>query len=743
MRLILLGPPGAGKGTQATFITEAFGIPQISTGDMLRAAIKAGTPLGLAAKKVMDTGSLVSDDIIIGLVRERLQAPDCANGYLFDGFPRTIPQAEAMKNAGVPIDYVLEIDVPDSAIVERMSGRRVHVASGRTYHVKFNPPKVAGKDDVTGEDLIQRDDDQEETVQHRLAIYHAQTEPLVAYYQRWAASGDARAPKFRASTARVRSRRFATTHWRCCAPAPDRRGRAARSRRRRAQHGAAVARRGVGLERRAGLAGTRSRRAAGRAQVRLQSSDGASPPMPLYFPRRRPRPVRLNESATMPKRNAFYAQSGGVTAVINASAAGVIETARKHRDRIGRVYAGRNGIIGALTEDLIDTSRESAKAIAALRYTPAGAFGSCRYKLKGLDESRAQYERLIDVFRAHDIGYFFYNGGNDSADTCLKVAQIAERLGYPLHAIHVPKTVDNDLAVTDNCPGFGSVAKYVATSMREAAFDVASMAKTSTKVFVLEVMGRHAGWITAAVGMADDAATPIPLVLLFPEIPFDEARFLAAVDAKVKAHGYCCVGVSEGLSNAEGKLMAEVGHARCLRPRAAGRRRAADRVAREGQARVQVPLGRGRLPAARRTAPGVEDRRAAGVCGGQGRRGDGAQGPQRRHARDHARVRQAVPLEDHRGAADQGRERREDAAARLHREGRLRHHGQGARLSRPADEGRGSAAVQGRAAAVRAAEERRGREEAQDAVQGLIAPARAPHPNPLPVPGRGSLRLGA
>ena len=261
----------------------------------------------------------------------------------------------------------------------------------------------------------------------------------------------------------------------------------------------------------------------------------------------------------MPKRNAFYAQSGGVTAVINASAAGVIETARKHRDRISRVYAGRNGIIGALTEDLIDTSRESAKAIAALRYTPAGAFGSCRYKLKGLDESRAQYERLIDVFRAHDIGYFFYNGGNDSADTCLKVAQMAERLDYPLHAIHVPKTVDNDLAVTDNCPGFGSVAKYVATSMREAAFDVASMAKTSTKVFVLEVMGRHAGWITAAVGMADDAATPIPLVLLFPEVPFDEARFLAAVDAKVKAHGYCCVGVSEGLSNAEGKLMAEVG----------------------------------------------------------------------------------------------------------------------------------------------------------------------------------------
>lgn len=264
----------------------------------------------------------------------------------------------------------------------------------------------------------------------------------------------------------------------------------------------------------------------------------------------------------MPKtkpRNAFYAQSGGVTAVINASAAGVIQAARKHRARIGKVYAGRNGIIGALTEDLIDTSKESARAITQLRYTPSGAFGSCRYKLKGLEENRAQYERLIEVFRAHDIGYFFYNGGNDSADTCLKVSQIAEKLGYPLQAVHVPKTVDNDLPITDTCPGFGSVAKYVATSMREAAFDVASMAKTSTKVFVLEVMGRHAGWITAAVGMADSADTPIPLVLLFPEIPFDEAAFIAAVDAKVKAHGYCCVGVSEGLLDAKGNLMAEAG----------------------------------------------------------------------------------------------------------------------------------------------------------------------------------------
>ena len=261
----------------------------------------------------------------------------------------------------------------------------------------------------------------------------------------------------------------------------------------------------------------------------------------------------------MAAKNAFYAQSGGVTAVVNASAAGVIETARKHKSKIGKVYAGRNGIIGALTEDLIDTGRESAAAIAALKTTPAGAFGSARYKLKSFEKDRSQYERLIEVFRAHDIGYFFYNGGNDSADTCLKVSQLSRTLGYPLIAVHVPKTVDNDLAVTDCCPGFGSVAKYVATSMREAAFDVASMAKTSTRVFVLEVMGRHAGWIAAAVGLADDAATPIPLVLLFPEIAFDEASFIAAVDARVKQFGYCCIGVSEGLKSADGKLLAEAG----------------------------------------------------------------------------------------------------------------------------------------------------------------------------------------
>ena len=257
--------------------------------------------------------------------------------------------------------------------------------------------------------------------------------------------------------------------------------------------------------------------------------------------------------------NALYAQSGGVTAVINASAAGVIETARRHPGRIGKVFAGRDGIIGALNEDLIDTSRERASDIAALVRTPGGAFGSCRYKLKGIDEHRAQYTRLIEVFRAHDIRYFFYNGGNDSADTCLKIAQVSSMMGYPLACVHVPKTIDNDLAGTDNCPGFGSVAKYVATSMREAAFDVASMASNSTRVFVFEVMGRHAGWITAAIGLADDEEHPIPLVLLFPEVPFDEARFLARVDHLVKTRGYCCIGVSEGLRDGTGKFLSESG----------------------------------------------------------------------------------------------------------------------------------------------------------------------------------------
>lgn len=260
-------------------------------------------------------------------------------------------------------------------------------------------------------------------------------------------------------------------------------------------------------------------------------------------------------------KNAFYAQSGGVTSVINTSACAVIETARKYQDkgRIGTVFAGRNGIIGALSEDLIDTGKESAAAIAALRHTPAGAFGSCRYKLKGFEEHRAQYERLIEVFQAHGIGYFFYNGGGDSADTCLKVAQLSATMGYPIVAVHVPKTVDNDLPVTDNCPGFGSVAKYVAVSAREATLDVASMAKTSTKVFVLEVMGRHAGWIAAAGGLASDRDLDLPIVILFPEIVFDQDRFLTKVDQAVRKHGFCTVVVSEGVKGADGQFLSDQG----------------------------------------------------------------------------------------------------------------------------------------------------------------------------------------
>ena len=257
--------------------------------------------------------------------------------------------------------------------------------------------------------------------------------------------------------------------------------------------------------------------------------------------------------------NAFYAQSGGVTAVINASAAGVIETARKNKNKIGKVFAGRNGIIGALTEDLIDTSKESASAIAALKHTPAGAFGSCRYKLKSLEENRAEYERLIAVFKAHNIDYFFYNGGGDSADTCLKVSQISKTLGFPIQAIHIPKTVDNDLPITDCCPGFGSVAKYVAVSTREASFDVSSMAKTSTKVFILEVMGRHAGWIAAAGGLASTEESPLPIIILFPEVVFNRKKFTQKVHDKVKRYGYCSIVVSEGVKGSNGKFLSDQG----------------------------------------------------------------------------------------------------------------------------------------------------------------------------------------
>ncbi len=258
-------------------------------------------------------------------------------------------------------------------------------------------------------------------------------------------------------------------------------------------------------------------------------------------------------------KNAFYAQSGGVTAVINASACGVIETARKNTDKIANVYAGRNGIIGALTEDLIDTSLESDADIAALRHTPSGAFGSCRYKLKGLEENRAEYERLIEVFKAHNIAYFFYNGGGDSADTCHKISQISEKMDFPIQAIHVPKTVDNDLPITDVCPGFGSVAKYIAISTREASYDVCSMAKTSTKVFVLEVMGRHAGWIAAAGGLAADNENDIPVVILFPEVEFNQEAFINKVKEKIDKYEYCSIVVSEGAHWPDGKFLAEQG----------------------------------------------------------------------------------------------------------------------------------------------------------------------------------------
>ncbi|NNL96460.1 MAG: 6-phosphofructokinase, partial [Xanthomonadales bacterium] len=261
----------------------------------------------------------------------------------------------------------------------------------------------------------------------------------------------------------------------------------------------------------------------------------------------------------MANKNVLYAQSGGVTPVINATACGVIQTARKNRDRIGKVYAGKDGIIGILNEELIDTSHERKTDIALLRQTPGGAFGSCRFKLKSIDESRAEYERLIEVFKAHNVGYFFYNGGGDSADTAYKVSQIGDTLGFPVQCIGVPKTIDNDLPITDCSPGFGSVAKYVAVSIMEASLDVASMASSSTKVFILEVMGRHAGWIAAAGGLAQRDKNDPPHIILFPEIPLDEKAFLKKVDHAVKTHGYCSIVVSEGVKDKKGNFLADAG----------------------------------------------------------------------------------------------------------------------------------------------------------------------------------------
>jgi len=261
----------------------------------------------------------------------------------------------------------------------------------------------------------------------------------------------------------------------------------------------------------------------------------------------------------MAPRNAFYAQSGGVTAVINVSACALLQTARKHPEEIGTVYAGRNGILGALTEDLIDTSIESETAIAALKHTPGAAFGSCRYKLASIQEHRTQYERLLEVFEAHDIGFFFYNGGGDSQDTAHKVSLMGAALSYPITCVGIPKTVDNDLPITDCSPGFGSVAKYLATCIRETAFDLSSMSRTSTKVFALEVMGRHAGWMTAACALAAEQEGEAPHVLLLPEIAFDEGRFLAKVDAAVERHGHCITAVSEGIKGPDGEFLSASG----------------------------------------------------------------------------------------------------------------------------------------------------------------------------------------
>ena len=261
----------------------------------------------------------------------------------------------------------------------------------------------------------------------------------------------------------------------------------------------------------------------------------------------------------MPMKNAFYAQSGGVTAVINATACGVIETARRNAEEIGTVFAGRNGILGALREELIDTGALADDEVGLLRHTPGGAFGSCRYKLASLEDDDTEYRRLIDVFRAHDIGYFFYNGGGDSQDTAHKVSLLGERLGYPVACIGIPKTVDNDLPLTDTCPGFGSVAKYVAVSVREAALDVASMCETSTKVFILEVMGRHAGWIAAAGGLARTGRDDAPHVIVLPEVPFDEERFLAKARHAVDRGGYCVIVVSEGARYPDGRFLSDSG----------------------------------------------------------------------------------------------------------------------------------------------------------------------------------------
>jgi len=421
-------------------------------------------------------------------------------------------------------------------------------------------------------------------------------------------------------------------------------------------------------------------------------------------------------------KNAFYAQSGGVTAVINATACGVIETARKHADRIAKVYAGRNGILGALEEDLIDTSQESAGTIAALRHTPGGAFGSARYKLRGLDENRAEYERLIEVFKAHDIGYFFYNGGGDSMDTAHKVSQLSQSLGFPIKCIGIPKTVDNDLPVTDVCPGFGSVAKYIAISTREASLDVLSMARTSTKVFVLEVMGRHAGWIAAASGLAGSTPAEAPHVILFPESPFEERAFLTRVKHSVERYDHCVVVVSEGVRDDDGRFLAEsagrdaFGHAQLGGVAPVVAAIVKERLGYKYHYAIADYLQR----SARHIASRVDVDQAYAVG---------------RHAvelaiagesADRSRIRRAVPVVARPRAAEPRRQSRKENAAKLHQPRRFCDHADVSALPPAAHSRRGLPALPGRPAGLRHPQKRQGRAPVGIGLCANIAAARRP-----------------
>jgi 6-phosphofructokinase len=423
----------------------------------------------------------------------------------------------------------------------------------------------------------------------------------------------------------------------------------------------------------------------------------------------------------MATKNAFYAQSGGVSAVINASACGVLETARQHRGEIGKVYAGRNGIIGALTEDLIDTSLESEDAIAALKHTPGAAFGSCRYKLKSMHKQGAEYERLLEVFRAHDIGFFFYNGGGDSQDAAFKVSQIGAEQVYPIVGIGIPKTVDNDLPITDCSPGFGSMAKYIATSLREAAFDLAAMSRTSTKVFALEVMGRHAGWATAACALAAEREGDAPHVLLLPEVTFNEDRFVAKVERALELYDHCVIAVSEGVKKDDGKFLSASGLRDAFGHSQLGGVAPVIYEADHREARLPVSLGRSRLPATIGAAHCFQDRCRTGL-----RRRPSGGGIRRcrtecSDAGDTPAQRFPLSLGHRRGTALSGRQPREASARRVHQRRRLRHHRGCTPLSGAAYRWRGLSAVQGWSARLCDAAEYGGAEEARWGVRTLKA----------------------